>query len=409
MRQMDEATAASVQAPPTAEDPDLLLPTVAIEEALGQSIRQALDLSTWGRDAGLQQLLTVVPRAIAGSLEREKTLRVSVRREVLRRLPEFPDSPAAAGVYRVPEQMLRDARRNIVLAGGVTAADGACTGHDALAATLVSIGVCLVRYDGRVNSWHSTFLRHDYDVRSGDLITDIRRVLDRRHRRGDSHGSDRDRLSSLLRRGFMAAAERKALLECTSTRWRMGHGTPAPLELLTGSGSMALLDEILPVLERLLLDETRWVFLPRNLSGRAMLTLANALESGELAIFQKGKPMLEDMVEQGTYDAAHKRRVQQFASRAGAVFVIGGFRATPHAPAQLFIAHAEHALDAGVLAMADAALQPHQGAPLLLELAGLCARTSLGVEAFRGVVESAYARSRSSGLFHAGRILPPHA
>jgi hypothetical protein len=172
---------------------------------------------------------------------------------------------------------------------------------------------------------------------------------------------------------------------------------------------MALLDEILPVLEHLLLDETRWVFLPRNLSGRAMLTLANALEPGELAVFQKGKPMLEDMVEQGTYDAAHKRRVQQFAARAGAAFVVGGFRATPHAPAQLFIAHADRALDAGVLAMSDAALQPHRGVPLLLELAALGARTSLGVEAFRGVVESAYARARASGLFHAGRIHPPHA
>jgi hypothetical protein len=207
----------------------------------------------------------------------------------------------------------------------------------------------------------------------------------------------------------MAAAERMALLERTASRWRMGHGIPAPLELLTGSGSMALLDEALPVLERLLLNETRWVFLPAGLSSRALQTLAGALEPGELAVFQKGKPTLEEIVDRGTYDAAHKRRVQAFAARAGEAFVVGGFRATAHAPGQLFIAHNEHALEAGVIALADAALQPHRGFPLLLELAALSARTGLGVEAYRGVVESAYARARANGLFHAGRLLGPHS
>ena len=78
--------------------------------------------------------------------------------------------------------------------------------------------------------------------------------------------------------------------------------------------------------------------------------------------------------------------MQAFADRAGAAFVVGGFRATPHAPAQLFVAHAEHALDAGIIAMADAALQPHRGWPLLLELAAL---TAPAVEQFVGGLEAA--------------------
>jgi hypothetical protein len=388
---------------------DVLLTAAAIEEALGQTIRQALDLSAWDQGTGLEQLLTLVPRAVTRSALQEQGLAGQIRRYVFGRLPEFPDAPSAAGVYRVPERLVRAARRHVLLSGGLTAADGVSTGHDALAATLVSLGVSLVRYDGTLSSWHTTFLRHDYDLHGGDPLEEVRRVLDRRHRRGSPDGGSRDRLTYLLRRGFMAAAERKALLERAASRWRMGHGIPAPLELLTGSGSMALLDEALPVLERLLLEETRWVFLPAGLSSRALQTLAGALEPGELAIFQKGKPMLEEMVDRGTYDAAHKRRVQAFAARAGEAFVVGGFRATAHAPGQLFIAHNEHALEAGVIALADAALQPHRGFPLLLELAALSARTGLGVEAYRGVVESAYARARANSLFHAGRLLGPHS
>jgi hypothetical protein len=104
-------------------------------------------------------------------------------------------------------------------------------------------------------------------------------------------------------------------------------------------------------------------------------------------------------VEQGTYDVVRKRRVQEFAARAGEAFVIGGFRATEYAPAQLFVAHTEHALEAGVLAMADAALQPHRGYPLLLELALLSARTGLSVEAFSEMVETAYAQARGGPLY----------
>jgi hypothetical protein len=167
---------------------------------------------------------------------------------------------------------------------------------------------------------------------------------------------------------------------------------------------MDLLDQVLPILESLLLAEKRWIFVPSSLANPALLTLANALEPGQLAILQKGKPTLEAMVERGTFEAAHKRRVQSFAARAGEATVIGGFKATRFGPAQLFVAHAEHALEAGIIAMADAALQPHRGYPLLLDLAGLSARVGLGVEEFQGVVASAYTRAGADGLFAPHRI-----
>jgi hypothetical protein len=402
---LNEASAARA-APEPEGVTEGLLPAAALEAALGQSLREALDLAGWDDGGGLETLLTRVNQGVGRSVEQERRVARLVRGEVLARLQAFPDAPAAAGVYGIPEALLRDARRNVLLAGNLTAVDGASAGHDGLAATLVCVGVSLVRYDGLLNSWRTTFLRHDYDARPGEPLEEVRRVLDRRASRSEAGpGAGRDQLSSLLRRGFMAAAERRALLERTSSRWRMGHGIPAPLELLTGSGCMELIDETLPVLEALLLRETRWVFVPDGLSSRALATLANGLRPGELAVLQNGKPTLEAMVERGTYDAARRRRVQAFAARAGEALVVGGFRATPHAPARLYVAHADHAVEAGVLALADAALQPHRGWPLLLELAGRMARDGLNVEAFGGLVEAAYARARGSFLFAADRVL----
>lgn len=288
-----------------------------------------------------------------------------------------------AGVYTIRPEHLRDAYSNGLLCGDVTAVNGSSAGHDGAAAALVAIGICLVRYDGKLQSWRTTFLRRDQPVAGGNLVEEIKSVLDSRGRRslpGSGPGAGRDHITHLLRRGVMAAAERKALLEKTDTRWRFGHGMPAPLELLTGSGSMALIDEMLPVLEQLLLDFRRWIFLLTPGSHYAFATLANALEKQQIAIFQKGKAALDDILERGHFGQGYRRKVEDFARRLGEAMVVGGLRATEHAPGQVFVAHADHALPAAVLAMADAALQPHRGFPLSLDIAGISSRVFLGMD-----------------------------
>ena len=62
-------------------------------------------------------------------------------------------------------------------------------------------------------------------------------------------------------------------------------------------------------------------------------------------------------------------------------------------------------IEAGTIAMADAALQPHRGYPLLLDLAGLNAKLGLGIDAYQGVAEAAYARAGAGGLCTRDRIL----
>jgi hypothetical protein len=333
----------------------------------------------------------------------------NIRTHILNELTTFPDAPALAGVYQVKDDDLRTARRSVLLSGNTTAVRGASIGHESLVASLVSVGICMTRYDGKLRTWKTEFMRHDCDAETGDVIEEIRAVLNQKARRSRVGPSSRgqDGITRLMRRAFQAAAERKALLDRAGNGWRMGYGVPAPYELVTGSGSMAVIDAILPVLESLLLGDKRWVFVPNSLSSQAYTMLAAALEPGHFAIFQKAKATLDEIIESGHYSTAARNKVRNFADLAGDSIVIGGFRAGRFAPPQIFFAHAENAVHAGIVAMADADLQPHRGFPLLLDLAGESAKMALGIDAFRGMVESIYA-SAGAGSFYSpdGVVLP---
>jgi hypothetical protein len=394
--------------PPAGLDPDAPTPTPEIEQALQQTIASTLDFANWERGSGFSGLRTA-QEYLAKSIQEQKRILRNIRKEVLSELSAFGNAPDGAGVYIAKEDDLRLARRSVLLSGKITAVRGASIGHESLVASLISVGVCLTRYDGHMRSWRTIFMRHDCNFRTANPVEEIRAILDQKARRSTIGPGARghDTVSRLMRRAFQSAAERKSLLEKVGSGWRMGYGVPAPYDLLTGSGCMALIDAVLPVLEALLLNERRWVFVPDSSSSLAFSQLAAALKPGELAIMQKAGPTLDAIVDRGHYDAASRAKVKEFVDRAGEVIVIGGFRATPFAPPQLFFAHAEHAVHAGLVAMADAELQPHRGFPLLLELAGMSCATSLGIEAFQGMVESTYASAGAGGLFSPeGVILP---
>jgi hypothetical protein len=114
--------------------------------------------------------------------------------------------------------------------------------------------------------------------------------------------------------------------------------------------------------------------------------------------------MVEAIIETANYPPGYRKRVEDFAAKLGAATVVGGYRATRYGPAQLFVAHADRAVEAGILALADGGMNPHKGFPLALELAALGARTGLGLDAFPGVVEAAYAKARASHLYAPGRL-----
>lgn len=396
--------------PPAGTDEDRLVTSAEIEDALGRTIEAALDFTNWDAGGGLKSLHDYQQK-LATAIDEDRQFLEDVRQHVLRALRSFPNAPECAGVYQVKESDLKVARRKVLLSGNLTAVRGASVSHDSLAASLVSVGISLTRYDGQLRSWRTIFLRRDCDIRSGDRVEQIRSILDSRAKRSTigPGAAGGDSLSRLMRRALQSAAERKALLEKTDADWRMGYGVPTPYELLTGSGSMEMIDAVLPIFESLFLANKRWVFIPDSMSSLALGTLAAALEPGQLAVFVKAKPTLEAIIERGHYESSARRQVEAFTKRAGDAIVIGGFRATQFAPAQVFFAHGDYAIHAGVVAMADAALQPHQGFPLLLELAGASAKVGLGIDAFKAMVESTYARADAANHYPANQNAFPES
>src|SRR3954468_14496968 len=78
-----------VGSPGAAEDFDALLPAAAIERGLGRSLREALDLASWGVGAGLDTLVPRVDEAVRHSVAEEERVARVVRGEVLGRLQSF--------------------------------------------------------------------------------------------------------------------------------------------------------------------------------------------------------------------------------------------------------------------------------------------------------------------------------
>src|SRR5205814_9408774 len=110
--------------------------------------------------------------------------------------------------------------------------------------------------------------------KNADPIKAALEVIDRRDARGGV--GQKEGMSELARRGIMTFGERKILLDKATAEWRLGHGAPIPYELLTGSGSMRLLEASLDVLRRMIEFE-RFVFVPSAPGERGLLTLGNAL------------------------------------------------------------------------------------------------------------------------------------
>src|SRR5207302_2440472 len=131
------------------------------------------------------------------------------------------------------------AQQNVLFNGAIEAVDGLCAIHDTLPLTIAQVGVCLTGYAGQQGTWGHRLFRRDLCIDAGDPMEEALAILERRDLRADlSSQGRRDLLSHLFRRGILAWAQRAVLLRRSDKPWRMGHGVPAPHELLTGSGNM---------------------------------------------------------------------------------------------------------------------------------------------------------------------------
>lgn len=358
----------------------------------GESLQQTLDLDTWKRGDDLADIFARLDQEIGQALIQEDEMCKQVRRVVFPQITARPHAPKGAGVFQVTTADLRATQYNVLFNGGVEACDGTRVEHDTLPLSITQIGVCLVSYAGAQNAWVHRLFRRDLRVRGSDPVEEALAILEKREARSGLNQPDkRDRLSELGRRGIMAYAERAVLLKKSQAPWRMGHGNPAPYELLTGSGSMELLVAGLDLLSELILQHKRFVYVPSTPNERTLFTIGNALRPLEFAVVYTAESRIEPIIRDGHLRGPYRERAEEFYYQAAPQILVGVYRTSSEAPAQIFYAHADYVQEAALIAMADSVLQAHRGFPMLIELADAVCGSTFGAEAFNSTVRSAYA------------------
>lgn len=387
---------------------DSALPEITSEAfvaTFGEELRRTLDVGTWTAGEDLATLYRRTEEEIRAAVATEDRVLQQIRAEVFPRLRRAVGAPRGAGVYRAERAVLEGVHRGLLLNGGVEACDGTRQVHDTLALTIYQIGVSLVSYRGDQGTFGQRFFRRDLRVAISDPVQEMLALLEGRARRGGVNQPEaRDAISALMQRGIMAYAERAILLRRSTAPWRLGHGNPAPYELLTGSGNLDLMVEATALLRELIEGHQKFLFVASEPSDRLLLTIGQALLPGHYAIVYSLRDWISEIVMQGHYrgqpvttarwdgeQLSYEGWIRRFLDTVAPQVVVGVYRATLLAPAQVFYAHVEHAALAAHIAIADSLLQEHRGFPLLIDLADSVCRGVFGGDTLSGPVATAYA------------------
>lgn len=364
--------------------------------AFGEPLERVLDLSTWrgGTDlAALYERLEIDSK-IGQALAQENRAAAAIRAEIIPQLRDQTrqSAPPLAGMWPVPLDELERIHRATLFAGHVEACGSTVAVHESLALTIIQIGLALVSYHGEEGTWAHRLYRRDLQATPANGVELARQLLDLRDPKSPQGLDDsRDTLTELGRRGITAYAERAVLTRSSRADWRMGRGSPAPYELLTGAGAMDLVMPSLDMLEELLIGHRQFVFVP-NRGHRSLLTIGRALAPLEFAVVHKLRTYITDIVERGHLRGQRLKRAQDFVGSAGEAVAVGVFRASSHAPPCVFYAPAEPALcaQAAAIALADAVIQEHRGFPMLLDTAKQFCNAAFNREEFLGPILAAY-------------------
>jgi hypothetical protein len=368
-----------------------LIERAAFDATFGESLDDLLNIDTWREGGDLQGLYQRLQDEVKAAVRSEDAFCATIRREILPRLRGRPQAPTEAGYYQATVDQLEQLHRKLLFNGGAQACDGTSVEHDTLPVTITQIGVCLVSYQGNHLSLAHRLFHQDLRAQSSDPLNDLLALLDQRSHRGSTDADERNQLSALARRGLMIYGERAVLAHKATAPWRIGHGSPAPYELLTGSGSMELLHRSLDLLHDLLLRHQQFLFVPSAYSDRRLLTIGQALGPLQYAVIQTAEQDMLKVVDNGHYSRKDQQLAQDFCKVVGPQIAMGAYRASDAAPPQVFYSHVDHVHVAALLAMADSVLQAHRGFPLLIDVAHFTCSTTFGNEIFNDAVQHAYA------------------
>jgi hypothetical protein len=371
------------------------------EEAYKEPLSKILDHTTWTEGDNVAEAYERMEREISSALNDEGRYHTQARKILLKNIGTAPGAPPNAGVYQVKPEMLEKIHSGLLFNGGVEACDGTYVIHDTLPITITQIGVSLVKYNGKNNSWVQRLYRRDLQSKMSDPMEELATLLERRKKR-TAPGQEGDKLSELASRGIMGFMERKILKEASDAPWRMMHGSPAPYEILTGrwANEEKEIRKSLELIEWYAVTHKRFIAVPSAPRKLDWITLGYALKPMEFAIVHTMQPEIEHLIETGNYrNSGARPSMIEFANEVAPNMVIGVYRTSAYAPPYLFYAHVEHAEKAAHIAMADSVLQEHRSFPMLIDLADRLCAVNFGASSFVSTVQMAYAKAGKPFLY----------
>jgi hypothetical protein len=383
------------------EDPTWGAAPDDFEEAYKEPLSKILDHTTWTEGDNVAEAYERMEREISSALNDEGRYHAQARKILLKNIGTAPGAPPNAGVYQVKPEMLEKIHCGLLFNGGVEACDGTYVIHDTLPITITQIGVSLVKYNGKNNSWVQRLYRRDLQSKMSDPMEELATLLERRKKR-TAPGQEGDKLSELASRGIMGFMERKILKEASDAPWRMMHGSPAPYEILTGrwANEEKEIRKSLELIEWYAITHKRFIAVPSAPRKLDWITLGYALRPMEFAIVHTMQPEIEHLIETGNYRNSGARPAMiEFANEVAPNMVIGVYRTSAYAPPYLFYAHVEHAEKAAHIAMADSVLQEHRSFPMLIDLADRLCAVNFGASSFVSTVQMAYAKAGKPFLY----------
>jgi len=381
--------------------------TEAFQQCFGEPLEQVLNLNTWHRGEDLAREYQRVADAIASAVQAETIHEARVREHVVKKLETFPGAPPEAGHWPVTVEEIADVHRGLLFNGAIDCGDGTVQRHPSLALTIYQIGACLVSYAGNRGSWSTQLFRRDLRESHGDPVAETISLLEARAHRGGLNQPDRrDGLSELAERAVMSYAEMAVLVEHSQALWKMGHGSPAPYQLLSGAGNPDIMIRSVRLIRQLIEVHKRFIFVASEPSELAYLTIGQALRPCEYAIVGTLAHRIERFIGDlrfagrvtvdDTWDGKPllpELWVSRFLDEVATQVLVGVYRASPLAPPQMFYAHREHVHTAARIALADSVLLADRGFPALIDLADRTCASVYGGGSLREIANTAYARA----------------
>jgi hypothetical protein len=377
------------------------------KEYFGESLPQTLDLGSWRQGIDLVREYARIQTEVERAVEFESFQEKRVRETVFPTIAFKEGLPPEAGFYdTLTVDDIAAVHRGLLFNGGVACCDGTVQVHDTLALTVHQIGVCLVAYTGNQGCWSTRLFRRDLREAKGDPVEIMNMLLERRARRAGLNQPDRrDGLSELAQRSVMSYAEVAVLLDHTEAIWRLGHGSPAPYQLLAGVSNPDVAILSIKLLRRMIEGHRKFVYVSSESGDRDYLQLGQALRPLEYLIISTLDERIDDFVKgihftgKPTVDArwegttlTAEQWVLKFQNEVASQVLVGVFRASELAPPQVFFAHRDHYEEAAAIAIADSVLLPERGFPMLIDLADRACKSVYGGGSLRDMTDAAYAR-----------------